>query len=53
MILKKFILGSLSTHPHDTASGHHRPRPFVMSLGIDLDEVVVSPFDKLCFNSMQ
>ncbi|WP_369922300.1 transketolase C-terminal domain-containing protein [Marinomonas polaris] len=42
----QIILGSLLTHPHDAASGYYRSRPFVMSLGIDLDEVVASPMAK-------
>jgi 2-oxoisovalerate dehydrogenase E1 component len=42
----QILLGSLLTHPHDAASGYYRSRPFVMSLGIDLDEVVASPMAK-------
>ncbi|RTE64924.1 pyruvate dehydrogenase [Amphritea opalescens] len=42
----QIILGSLLTHPHDAATGYYRSRPFVMSLGIDLDEVVASPMAK-------
>lgn len=42
----QILLGSLLTHPHDAATGYYRSRPFVMSLGIDLDEVVASPMAK-------
>lgn len=42
----QILLGSLLTHPHDAASGYYRSRPFVMSLGIDLDVVVASPMAK-------
>jgi 2-oxoisovalerate dehydrogenase E1 component len=42
----QILLGSLLTHPHDAASGYYRSRPFVMSLGISLDDVVASPMAK-------
>lgn len=42
----QILLGSLLTHPHDAATGYYRSRPFVMSLGIELDEVVASPMAK-------
>lgn len=42
----QILLGSLLTHPHDAATGYYRSRPFVMSLGIELDEVVASPLAK-------
>ncbi len=42
----QILLGSLLTHPHDAATGYYRSRPFVMSLGISLDEVVASPMAK-------
>ena len=42
----QILLGSLLTHPHDAASGYYRSRPFVMSLGIDLDVVDASPMAK-------
>jgi len=42
----QILLGSLLTHPHDGATGYYRSRPFVMSLGIHLDDVVASPMAK-------
>ncbi len=42
----QILLGSQLTHPHDAATGYYRSRPFVMSLGIDLDVVVSSPMAK-------
>ena len=42
----QILLGSLLTHPHDAATGYYRSRPFVMSLGISLDEVVAAPMAK-------
>ncbi|WP_460752421.1 alpha-ketoacid dehydrogenase subunit alpha/beta [Marinomonas epiphytica] len=42
----QILLGSLLTHQHDAATGYYRSRPFVMSLGISLDEVVASPMAK-------
>lgn len=42
----QILLGSLLTHPHDAATGYYRSRPFVMSLGISLDDVVAAPLAK-------
>ena len=44
--LAQIILGSLLTHPHDAATGYYRSRPFILSLGIDLDQVVTSSLGK-------
>ena len=42
----QIILGCLLNHPHDGAAGYYRSRPFVMSLGINLDDVAASPMAK-------
>lgn len=44
--LAQILLGSLLTHPHDAASGYYRSRPFVLSLGLDIEEAVASPMAK-------
>ncbi|WP_083704992.1 transketolase C-terminal domain-containing protein [Motiliproteus sp. MSK22-1] len=44
--LAQILLGSLLTHPHDGATGYYRSRPFVLSLGLDMDEAVASPMAK-------
>jgi len=42
----QILLGSQLTHPHDGATGYYRSRPFVLSLGLDIDEAVASPMAK-------
>ncbi len=44
--LAQVLLGSLLTHPHDGAAGYYRSRPFVLSLGLELDVAVASPMAK-------
>ena len=44
--LAQILLGSLLTHPHDAATGYYRSRPFVLSLGLDIEEAVASPMAK-------
>jgi len=44
--LAQILLGSLMTHPHDGASGYYRSRPFVLSLGLDIEDAVASPMAK-------
>lgn len=38
--LAQIILGSLLTHPHDAATGYYRSRPFVMTLGLALEDAI-------------
>ncbi len=40
--LAQILLGSMLTHPHDGATGYYRSRPFVLSLGLDIDDAVIS-----------
>ena len=44
--LAQILLGSLLTHPHDAASGYYRSRPFVLSLGLDIEEAMASAMAK-------
>ncbi len=44
--LAQILLGSLLTHPHDGATGYYRSRPFVLSLGLDMEDAVASPMAK-------
>jgi len=44
--LAQILLGSLLTHPHDAATGYYRSRPFVLSLGLDIEEAVAAPMAK-------
>lgn len=44
--LAQILLGSLLTHPHDAATGYYRSRPFVLSLGLDVEEAVAAPMAK-------
>ncbi len=44
--LAQILLGSLLTHPHDAATGYYRSRPFVLSLGQNLEDAVAAPMAK-------
>lgn len=44
--LAQILLGSLLTHPHDGATGYYRSRPFVLSLGLGLEEAIAGPLAK-------
>jgi 2-oxoisovalerate dehydrogenase E1 component len=44
--LAQILLGLMLTHPHDAATGYYRSRPFVLSLGLDLEEAVAAPMAK-------
>ncbi|NQZ10646.1 MAG: pyruvate dehydrogenase [Algicola sp.] len=44
--LAQILLGSLLTHPRDGATGYYRSRPFVLSLGLDIEDAVASPMAK-------
>ena len=42
----QIILGLMMNHPKDAATGYYRSRPFVLSLGLDLEEAVAAPMAK-------
>lgn len=44
--LAQILLGSMLTHQHDGATGYYRSRPFVLSLGLDIEDAVASPMAK-------
>ncbi len=44
--LAQILLGSLLTHQHDGATGYYRSRPFVLSLGLELEDAVAAPMAK-------
>ncbi|MDQ7048422.1 MAG: transketolase C-terminal domain-containing protein [Enterobacterales bacterium] len=44
--LAQILLGCLMTHPHDGATGYYRSRPFVLSLGLDIEDAVAAPMAK-------
>ena len=44
--LAQILLGSLLTHPQDAATGYYRSRPFVLSLGLDIEDAVAAPMAK-------
>lgn len=44
--LAQILLGCLLNHPHDGATGYYRSRPFVLSLGLDIEDAVASPMAK-------
>ncbi len=39
----QILLGSLMQHPHDAASGYYRSRPFVLSLGLEVEDALAAP----------
>lgn len=41
--MAQVLLGSLLNHQHDAATGYYRSRPFVLSLGLELEEAVAAP----------
>ena len=36
------ILGSMLDHPHDGASGYYRSRPFMLAVGLDIEDALAS-----------
>jgi 2-oxoisovalerate dehydrogenase E1 component len=42
----QILLGTLLNHPNDGATGYYRSRPFVLSLGLDIEDAVASPMAK-------
>jgi len=44
--LAQILLGSLLNHPHDGATGYYRSRPFVLSLGLELDDAILSSMSR-------
>jgi 2-oxoisovalerate dehydrogenase E1 component len=41
--LGQVLLGQLLDHPHDAANGYYRSRPFMLSLGLALDDALAAP----------
>jgi len=44
--MAQILLGSMLNHPHDGATGYYRSRPFVLSLGLDIEDAVAAPMAK-------
>jgi len=42
----QILLGTQLTHAHDAATGYYRSRPFVLSLGLDIEDAVAAPMAK-------
>jgi len=42
----QILLGTQLSHPHDAATGYYRSRPFVLSLGLDIEDAVAAPMAK-------
>jgi len=42
----QILLGLMMNHPKDAATGYYRSRPFVLSLGLDLEDAVAAPMAK-------
>jgi 2-oxoisovalerate dehydrogenase E1 component len=42
----QILLGLLMDHPKDAATGYYRSRPFILSLGLDLEDAVAAPMAK-------
>lgn len=42
----QIVLGLMMNHPRDAATGYYRSRPFVLSLGLDLEEAIAAPMAK-------
>ena len=41
--MAQIILASLLDHPGDAASGYYRSRPFLLALGLDLEDAIAGP----------
>ncbi len=41
--MAQIILASLINHPGDAASGYYRSRPFLLALGLNLDDAIAGP----------
>ncbi len=41
--MAQVILGSLLDHPGDAANGYYRSRPFMLALGLDLEDAIAGP----------
>lgn len=44
--LGQILLGSQLTHQHDAASAYYRSRPFMLSLGLTLEDAMAAPMGK-------
>jgi 2-oxoisovalerate dehydrogenase E1 component len=41
--MAQVILASMLSHPSDAASGYYRSRPFLLALGLDLEDAIAGP----------
>ncbi|MDX1637578.1 MAG: thiamine pyrophosphate-dependent enzyme [Balneolaceae bacterium] len=44
--LGQCVLGSLLTHDHDAVSAYYRSRPMMLTLGVELEDLVAAPMAK-------
>jgi 2-oxoisovalerate dehydrogenase E1 component len=44
--LGQVLLGTLLDHPHDGAGAYYRSRPFLLSLGLSLEDALASPLGR-------
>ncbi|MGF1510750.1 MAG: transketolase C-terminal domain-containing protein [Myxococcota bacterium] len=44
--LGQILLGLHLTHPHDAGAGYYRSRPFMLTLGLDLDDGLAGPLGR-------
>jgi 2-oxoisovalerate dehydrogenase E1 component len=45
--MSQVILGSLLDHPHDGAGAYYRSRPFLLSLGLSIEDALASPLGRV------
>jgi 2-oxoisovalerate dehydrogenase E1 component len=45
--MAQVILGSLLDHPHDGAGAYYRSRPFLLSLGLSIEDALASPLGRV------
>ena len=45
--MAQVILGSMMDHPHDGAGAYYRSRPFLLSLGLSIEDALASPLGRV------
>jgi 2-oxoisovalerate dehydrogenase E1 component len=45
--MAQVILGSMMDHPHDGAGAYYRSRPFLLSLGLGIEDALASPLGRV------
>src|SRR5581483_9553942 len=45
--MSQVILGSMLDHPHDGAGAYYRSRPFLLSLGLSIEDALASPLGRV------